>query len=188
MEFDNGGKVPVEINIAVCADSSAKAGVVRRFQEDMASIGLTVVVHEMTWDNYIKALEEGEIAISNTGEQTVTLDMYYGEVKLRANFDLTELLQPRKESNEMTNINFSRSTDATVVDRIERYLSASNAARPGAYYEFCQYLTKTSASLITIGFEKQQIITRRGVCKGVEPNAGNPLYNFPNWTIDLKND
>ena len=188
MEFDNGGKVPVEINIAVCADSSAKAGVVRRFQEDMASIGLTVVVHEMTWDNYIKALEEGEIAISNTGEQTVTLDMYYGEVKLRANFDLTELLQPRKESNEMTNINFSRSTDATVVDRIERYLSASNAARPGAYYEFCQYLTKTSASLITIGFEKQQIITRRGVCKGVEPNAGNPLYNFQNWTIDLKND
>ncbi len=188
LEFMNGSPQEFEINIAVCADSSAKAGVVRRFQEDMASIGLQVVVHEMTWDNYIKALEEGEIAISNTGEQTVPLDMYYGEVKLRANFDLTELVQPRKESNEMTNINYSRSTDTTIVTQIENYLAARDSARPGAYYQFCWFLTEQTGSLITIGFEKQQIITRRGVCKGVEPNAGNPLYNFPNWTIDLKND
>ncbi len=185
LEFMNGSPQEISLNIAVCADSSAKAGVVRRFQEDMASLGLTVVVHEMTWDNYMKALEEGEIAISNTGTQTVPLDMYYGEVKLRPNFDLTELLQPRKEENERTNINYSRSSDQSVVGQIETYLSASPATRPGAYYQFCQYLTGQTASLITIGFEKQQIITRRGVCKGVEPNAGNPLFNFENWTIDL---
>ena len=188
LEFMNGSPQEIELNIAVCADSSAKAGVVRRFQEDMASLGLTVVVHEMTWDAYMKALEEGEIAISNTGTQTVPLDMYYGEVKLRANFDLTELLQPRKEENERTNINYSRSNDATIVSQIENYLAARDTTRPGAYYQFCQYLTGQSGSLITIGFEKQQIITRRGVCKGVEPNAGNPLYNFINWTVDLKNN
>ncbi len=185
LEFMNGSPQEIQLNIAVCADSGAKAGVVRRFQEDMATLGLTVVVHEMTWDNYIKALEEGEIAISNTGAQTVPLDMYYGEVKLRPNFDLTELLQPRKEENERTNVNFSRSTDQSIVGQIESYLSASPATRSGAYYQFCQYLTGQTASLITIGFEKQQIITRRGVCKGVEPNAGNPLFNFENWTIDL---
>ena len=188
LEFMNGSPQEIELNIAVCADSSAKAGIVRKFQEDMASLGLTVVVHEMTWDTYLKALEEGQIAISNTGTQTVQLDMYYGEVKLRANFDLTELLQPRKEENERTNINYSRSTDNSIVGQIESYLSARDTTRPGAYYQFCQYLTGQSGSLITIGFEKQQIITRRGVCKGVEPNAGNPLYNFENWTIDLKND
>ncbi len=188
LEFMNGSPQEIDLNIAVCADSSAKAGVVRRFQEDMASLGLKVTVHEMTWDNYMKALEEGEIAVSNTGAQTVPLDMYYGEVKLRANFDLTELLQPRKETNEMTNINYSRSTDTAVVTQIENYLAARDSARPGAYYQFCQVLTGQSGSLITIGFEKQQVITRRGVCKGVEPNAGNPLYNFQNWTIDLEND
>ncbi len=185
LEFMNGSPQEIQLNIAVCADSSAKAGVVRKFQEDMASLGLTVAVHEMTWDNYMKALEEGEIAISNTGTQTVPLDMYYGEVKLRPNFDLTELLQPRREENERTNINYSRSTDQGIVGQIENYLAANPATRSGAYYQFCQYLTGQTASLITIGFEKQQIITRRGVCKGVEPNAGNPLYNFENWTIDL---
>ena len=188
LEFMNGSPQEINLNIAVCADSSAKAGIVRKFQEDMASLGLQVTVHEMTWDNYMKALEEGEIAISNTGTQTVQLDMYYGEVRLRSNFDLTELLQPRKEENERTNINYSRSTDATIVNQIEAYLASRDTTRPGAYYQFCQYLTGQSGSLITIGFEKQQIITRRGVCKGVEPNAGNPLYNFVNWTIDLEND
>lgn len=188
LEFMNGSPQEINLNIAVCADSSAKAGIVRKFQEDMATLGLQVTVHEMTWDNYMKALEEGEIAVSNTGTQTVQLDMYYGEVKLRANFDLTELLQPRKEENERTNINYSRSTDSTIVNQIESYLAARDTTRPGTYYQFCQYLTGQSGSLITIGFEKQQIITRRGVCKGVQPNAGNPLYNFENWTIDLKND
>ena len=188
LEFMNGSPQEINLNIAVCADSSAKAGIVRKFQEDMASLGLQVTVHEMTWENYMKALEEGEIAISNTGTQTVQLDMYYGEVRLRSNFDLTELLQPRKEENERTNINYSRSTDASIVNQIEAYLAARDTTRPGAYYQFCQYLTGQSGSLITIGFEKQQIITRRGVCKGVEPNAGNPLFNFVNWTIDLEND
>ena len=188
LEFMNGSPQEINLNIAVCADSSAKAGIVRKFQEDMATLGLQVTVHEMTWENYMKALEDGEIAVSNTGTQTVQLDMYYGEVRLRANFDLTELLQPRKEENERTNINYSRSTDTTIVNQIENYLAARDTTRPGAYYQFCQYLTGQSGSLITIGFEKQQIITRRGVCKGVQPNAGNPLYNFENWTIDLEND
>jgi len=90
--------------------------------------------------------------------------------------------------NERTNINYSRSTDSTIVNQIESYLAARDTTRPGAYYQFCQYLTGQSGSLVTIGFEKQQIIPRRGVCKGVEPNAGNPLYNFVNWTSDLEND
>ena len=39
--------------------------------------------------------------------------------------------------------------------------------------------------IIPLGFEKQQIITHRGVIKGVDANAGNPLYGFQNWEIDL---
>jgi hypothetical protein len=44
----------------------------------------------------------------------------------------------------------------------------------------------TSSSLVVIGFEKQQIITRRGVCRGIDPNYGNPLYGFANWEIILE--
>lgn len=183
LEFMSGSPQKIDLHFVVCADSSAKCGIARRFQEDMASIGLKVTVHELTWKDYMTALEEGQF---KAGKQTVTMDMYYGEVKLRNNFDLTELLQPRTKDNELTNLNYSRSKDATIVARIERYLASPEATRADEYYQLCDYIMNTSGSLIAIGFEKQQIITRRGVCKGIDPHFGNPLYGFADWNIILE--
>ncbi len=182
MEYNGSSTGRFEIVMIVCADSSAKAGIVNRFKEDMKSIGITVDVQEMDWDAYKQALNDGYF---ERGNIEVTWDMYYGEVKLRNNFDLTELLQVRKEENEGTNINFSRSRDTTILDRINNYLRATDAARPLAYNDLCEYITRTSGDLISIGFEKQEIITHRGVVKGMEPNIGNPLYHFAEWTIDM---
>ena len=185
LEFMSGSPQEIDLNFVVCADSSAKCGIARRFQEDMASIGLKVTVHELTWDDYMTALEEGKF---KAGKQEVTMDMFYGEVRLRNNFDLTELLQPRTEKNEATNLNYSRSKDSTIEGRINQYLAASDASRKDVYYQLCDYIANTSGSLITIGFEKQQIITRRGVCKGINPNFGNPLFGFADWEILLDDD
>ena len=182
LEYMSGSPQEIDFTVIVCADSSAKAGIVRKFQEDMAGIGFPVTVRELTWEEYSKALEEGTIEI---GSQTVTWDMYYGEVKLRNNFDITELLQERTKDNEATNLNFTGSRDTGIVERVNAYLGASDAQRPTAFYELCTYVTGTAGSLITIGFEKQQIITRRGVCKGIDANIGNPIWNFADWTIDL---
>ena len=180
LEFMSGSPQEIDLNFVVCADSSAKCGIARRFQEDMASIGLKVTVHELTWDDYMTALEEGKF---KAGKQEVTMDMFYGEVRLRNNFDLTELLQPRNEDNELTNQNYSRSKDNSIVERIERYLAAPDATRADEYYQLCDYIMNNNGSIVVIGFEKQQIITRRGVCKGINPNYGNPLFGFANWEI-----
>ena len=183
LEFMSGSPQEINLNLVVCADSAAKSGVANKFKEDMASIGLQVTVHELTWENYKKALEGGVVQVGN---KELTLDMYYAEVQLRANFDLTELLQTRDEDkNGRTNINFSRSNDASIEGTINRYLQANDASRTSAYYQLAEYITRSVGSIITIGFERQQIITHRGVCKGIDANAGNPLYNFANWTIDL---
>ena len=183
LEFMSGSPQEINLNFVICADSAAKSGVAYKFKEDMASIGLQVTVHELTWENYKKALEEGVVQVGN---KELTLDMYYAETQLRANFDLTEILQTRKEEeNGVTNINFSRSNDASIEGTIKQYLQANDAARSSAYYQLAEYITRSVGSLITIGFERQQIITHRGVCKGIDANYGNPLYNFANWTIDL---
>ena len=118
--------------------------------------------------------------------------MYYGEVKLRNNFDLTKLLQVHDDSHDdeegyrRPDINYTGSNDATAEQYVKSYLAAPDkASRATAYYQLCEYLTGSTGSLITIGFERQQIITHRGVVIGVDANAGNPLYNFQNWTILL---
>ena len=180
LEFMNGSAQEIEMRFILCSDSSAKAGVARKFAEDMASLGFTITVEELTWSDYLTALEEGDF------------DMYYGEIKLRNDFDLTELLQVKTKDNESSCLNYSGSTDKTFETYINQYLAAGSASsvneydmeRASAFETLCRYLGETG-SLITIGFEKQQIISHRGVIKGVDPNMGNPLYNFANWEIDL---
>lgn len=167
LEYMSGSAQDIEIVFIVCSDSSAKTGVVRRFQDDMASIGLTIDVQELTWDNYLLALEEGEF------------DMYYGEVKLRNNFDITELVDVDSE------LNFSRSRDTQCVNYVNEYLGASDMTRATVFKTLCEYLY-TTGSLISIGFEKQQLIVHRGVIKNLETNMSNPLFHFMNWEITLK--
>ena len=182
LELATGSAQEMEMTMIVPADSSVKAGMARRFAEDVAQIGFTIHVRELSWAEYTQALEDGYITEKN--EEKTPFDIFYGEVKLRNDFDLTELLQVRTEDNEDTNINYTRSTDRTFENYINGYLSANDATRAQRYEELCQYLLDTG-SLISIGFEKQEIFTHRGVVKGVDPNAGNPMYNFTNWEIDL---
>lgn len=177
MEYMAGTPQDISLTFVVCSDSSAKGGIVRRFQEDMESIGITVNVQELTWENYLKALDEGEF------------DMYYGEVRLRNNFDLTELLQVRDEDedegNTATNMNFTNSRDSAFEGYINEYLKAGDAGRFNAYQTLCDYICNETGSLITIGFEKHQLITHRGVVKGINANMGNPVYNIADWEIFL---
>ncbi len=181
--FDSmSGAGDLTFTMILCSDSSAKAGMAQKFAKDMNSIGITVKLYELGWDDYIKALEEGEVEVGEN--RTVEYDMYYAEVKLRNDFDVTELLQVRDEDNEKTNINFTHSHDSSYETYINNYLAAADAGRATAYYAFCYYLSN-NATIIPLGFEKQQIITHRGVIKGVDANAGNPLYGFADWEIDL---
>ena len=182
LELAAGSAQEMDMVMIVPADSSVKAGVAHRLADTLAEIGFTIRVRELSWDEYIQALEDGFITEKN--EEKTPFDIFYGEVKLRNNFDLTELLQVRTEDNKDTNINFTRSTDRTFENYISAYLSASESNRAQKYEELCQYLLDTG-SLISVGFEKQEIFTHRGVVKGVDPNAGNPMYNFENWEIDL---
>ena len=179
-EYMSGSPQEIELTFIVCSDSSAKSGVARRFQEDMDSIGIKVTVKELTWDAYQEAVEKGDF------------DLYYGEVKLRNNFDITELVQVRdvvkekdtNKGNTLTNINFSRSKDTMYETYVNSYLSASDLDRAYSYRTLCEYIF-SAGGFVTIGFERQQLICHRGAVKNVDPNVGNPLYNFVNWDIEL---
>ena len=64
MEYMSGSAQDIDVNFIVCSDSSAKSGVVRRFANDMASIGVKVTVRELTWADFQTALEEGDFDMS----------------------------------------------------------------------------------------------------------------------------
>ena len=192
MEIMNGNDEDLVINFILCSDSSAKAGVVNRFAADMLTIGIKVNVQELTWTDYYNALTDYENLTKEQLEdedfKPVEFDMYYAEVKLRNNFDITQLLQERGDNNKGSCINYSHSFGNGYETYLYNYLASGDSSRKNNYRAFAEYVLTNAAHLVVIGFEKQQIISHRQAIRGIDANMGNPLYNFAHWTIIFKQE
>ncbi len=192
MEIMNGNDEDLVINFILCSDSSAKAGVVNRFAADMLTIGIKVNVQELTWTDYYNALTDYENLTKEQLEdedfKEIEFDMYYAEVKLRNNFDITQLLQERGDNNKGSCINYSHSFGNGYETYLYNYLASGDSSRKNNYRAFAEYVLTNAAHLVVIGFEKQQIISHRQAIRGIDANMGNPLYNFAHWTIIFKQE
>ncbi len=192
LEVMNGNDEDLVIDFILCSDSSAKAGVANRFAADMLSIGVKVNVQELTWTDYYNALTDYEDLTEEQKEdedfEEIEFDMYYAEVKLRNNFDITQLLQERTENNKGTCVNYTHSMGNGYETYLYNYLASGDASRKNNYRSFAEYVLTNAAQMVVIGFEKQQIITHRQAIRGIDANMGNPLYNYPNWVIRFKEE
>ena len=172
-DHDDDGKleymltgIPMEINLRfiVNSESALKVTAARRIAEDMRGLGLTVNLAELSWSDYITALNKGDY------------DMYYAEVMLTPDFDLSSILADGGA------LNYGGGAGSGEV--IKQYLAAGEEDRMAACEMMCQYII-SNAPIVTIAFEKREFITHRGVVSGVAPTQYNIFNKFENWTIDL---
>lgn len=167
MEYMIGGApVELDINFAVCSDSGVKVSMAEKFALDMKGLGITVTVKKLNYSDYKAALTAG------------TFDMYYGEVRLSPDFDLSCLLASGGSAN------YSRETDSENAALIDAYLAAGDDSRRQACDDMCSYIAQTAA-IIPICFEKHQIITHKGVITGMTVNQNEPLCSFAKWKINI---
>ncbi len=175
-DYDGDGKleymvtgIPMEISLdfIVCSEASGKADVAKKFASDLAGIGVTVNVHELSWDDYTAAVANGDF------------DIYYGEVKLTADFSLTRLL------TENGDLNYCGIDDPTYGEYINQYLAAGDDMRQNCCDIMLKYINDT-APIIPICFERQEVITHRNVVSGLDPSQYNVFFNIGNWTINYE--
>ncbi|MCM1149321.1 MAG: ABC transporter substrate-binding protein [Butyricicoccus sp.] len=161
--------IVVEINIdfIVNNDSSVKVQAARKLAEDLTSIGITTTLRELSWKDYVEALEEGEY------------DMYYGEIRLTPDWNLAYLFE---EENEM---NYAQCRDGSYTQLYYDYLAADTAGRYNAYQEACRYVMENGA-IVPICFEKRQMLTHRGIVTDASPTQYDLFNKFSEWTINLK--
>lgn len=173
-DHDDDGKleymvtgIPMEIRIKfiVNGESGVKVSIARSIAEELRSIGITVELHEMPWNDYVTALEEGEF------------DMYLGEVMLTADFNLGTLLR------EEAPLNYGGITDAGYAARIDEYLAADDTQRAVACSNMCQYIVANSP-IIPIAFEGRELVTHRGVLTGIELSPYNVFLNIQDWKLN----
>lgn len=161
-----GGNADIDLDFLVCSDNSDKVKAAQKIAEDLESIGIGVTVRQLSWDEYTTAIINGDY------------DMFYGEIKLTADFNLTDMLT----TNGLKN--FYGIDNADYYEYIHAYLSSTTDEERAMNCDLmCQFIS-ANAPIVPICFEKQQVLTHREVVSGIEATQYNVFYNLKNWTIN----
>ena len=161
-----GGYAKINLDFIVCSDNTDKVKAAQKIAADLESIGIGVSVRQLSWDEYKAAIVAGNY------------DLFYGEIKLTADFNLTDMLTTKGGKN------FYGIDNADYYEYISAYLTApTDEERAQTCDYMCQFLAE-QAAIIPICFEKQQVLTHRDVVSGIEATQYNVFYNLKNWTIN----
>ena len=169
--------VEIDINFIVNTDSTAKLEAARAIAETLNEMGIKVTLHELKWEDYIKALESGNY------------DMYYGEVRMTPDWDLSYLFKPytvyRDPEKTQKGMNYANCFDEQYINAYAAYLGAGEENRNMAFSDLAKLITESGA-IIPICFERQELLTHRGVISGISCTQFDIFNRFYEWTINLK--
>ena len=154
------------INFIVCSDSAVKVFAARRIAQEMQSRGLSVNLRELSYEDYLENLEEGNF------------DIYYGEVMLCTDWDLSLFFQWEGE------LNLGGLSDNTLLSHVKTFLASTDDTREMNAGLMYQYIGQ-NAPITVICFEKSEVLYHRGVLAGLSPTQDNLFYGMENWTVDL---
>lgn len=154
------------LTLLVNEENSFKTSVAKYLAESLTSAGIAVSVKILPWEEYTAALAAGNF------------DLYYGEVRLSADWDLSPLLASGGAlnyggwSNENT-------------DRLLTVFS-STGDRTAAMNALCRHLQEQSP-IIPVCFKSTSVLTQTGVLENLVSTAAEPFYGLTDCTVHLRN-
>ncbi len=163
--LENQSGAQFTVRFIASKDNPYKLAAARNISESLVKLGVSVDFRQLSWEDYLKALKSGDF------------DMYYAEVKLTADFDLSPLLAGGS-------LNFGGIKDGAYGLLMDAYLAADDNLRKAAAQALYSDIAKT-APIMPVVFRRQAVVTKRGVVSGAEPSQSNVFYNIEKWKIDL---
>ena len=132
--------------------------------EQLSLLDLQITVRALPWTEYLVALQQGDF------------DLYYAQVRLCADWDLSDLVGTNGT------MNYGRFTDlwldtliATLQESSDRAAAANNL-----YAYFAQ-----QTPIAPICFQNYTVLTHPDVIEGMAVTPGDTFGSFDNWTIHL---
>lgn len=153
---------PVSVTLLVNSESAHKRDAAAKIAAALSTSALQVSIAAVPWSEFVSRLKSGNF------------DLYYGEYKMTADWDLTELLTG--------SCNYGRyaGADLTALLAAERTAQESAHATAAAklYAAF-----QAQMPFAPICFERSSVLTTSGVIQGLTPSLTDPFYNLTDWKI-----
>jgi len=157
----------LSLDMIVNEESSFKVAAARHIASQLSAFDLKISVRVLPWEEYSAALAAGNF------------DLYYGEVKLTADWDLRSLLSTGGA------LNYGGFSDP----ELDALLAACrSSANPSAALERVFLRLQEQAPILPVCFKTLSVLLQSGVVDHLPPTAANPFYNLAECTVNLRED
>ena len=153
------------LRLLVNSENSFKVSMARQIAAAFTAAGAATETVELPWEEYTAALAAGRF------------DLYYGEVRLTADWDVSSLLATGGS------LNYGGWSDPQCDQLLEGCRSGGN--REAAFRGLCRYL-QSQAPILPICFKTVSTLYESDVLEGLTPTAAEPFYGLENIFIHLR--
>ncbi len=151
--------------LLVNSENSFKVSAATAIAQALSAFDLNIQVKALPWEEYTAALAAGQF------------DLYYGEIKLTADWDLTTLVGTGGGAN------YGKWADPQTDALLASYAAASD--RAASMHTLCAHL-QAKCPIIPICFKSTSVLVQDGVVDGLQPTMANPFYDFSSCTVHLQ--
>ena len=162
-----GGYIKIALDFIVNIENSYKVQAAHRIADTLRLYGLNITVRELPWENFLAALEEG------------SFDLFYGEIVLGADFDLSPLLAPDSY------LDYGLTGKDIYKPYTDAFLSARTVYDERAAAESLCDEINLNAPFVPILYKKYVVYTPIGAIISAVPSQSGVFSNFADWTTDL---
>ncbi len=163
--YADGGTV--KLTLIVNRENSFKVDAAKRIAADLSHHDLQITVKILSWDKYLEALSSG------------AFDLYYGECRLTADWDLRSLIGTGGA------LNYGGYSNAETDALLGELLLADDSQRPAAMLALCRQLQQ-EAPILPLFFKNVSVLLPSDVVGPITPTAANPFYDLAHWDIEIE--
>lgn len=152
------------LSLLVNEENRFKVSVAQYLADSFTKAGVPTEVSVLPWEEYTAALASGNF------------DLYYGEIKLTADWDLSALLFSTGA------LNYGGWSNPQT-DRLLADFSAA-ADRSIAAQTLCKHL-QLQSPVLPLCFKSSSVLVQSNVLDGLTPTMNEPFYNFSDCILHL---
>lgn len=153
-----------ELTLLVSGGDGFRMAGARFIAEKLSLLDWRITVTELPWEEYLAALEAGEF------------DLYYGAVRLTANWDLSDLLGTEGA------LNYGAYANETTDMVLQAFAAAEDReAAAGRLWSHFRSVTP----IAPVCFKNDAVLTHPGVAEGISPAPYGTFYGMEDWVIHL---
>lgn len=153
-------RTALSVTLLVNSENSVKCAIADMLAAELQTLGVTVTVNKLVWKDYLTALKKGEF------------DLYLGEVRLTADFDVTELLSG--------SLNYGGYDAAPLTE-----LLTNREIYSGEAGEWMNRLLWNAFAeevpFAPLCFKRESLLVRWDTVSGLAPTRSDPFRNMENW-------